>query len=365
MSIANFSTVAANNGNRLASGTMNEGMSPSQVNDGVRSLIASIRQYYNEAEWIEYGTGNATCNYTRVSGTSLSMPVDVTSIYTVNRRVKIVDGGGATLYGRVTSVAFSSPNSTLVFEFDGGATLGSGNPTSVKHGIIGATNTSLPSVVPTGTIQMYGGASTPTGYLFCDGTAISRTTYSDLFSTISTNYGTGNGSSTFNLPNLQAKFPLGKSGSYALGSTGGAFARTPTGSISSSFTGNPFTPLGNVSVSGTVAGHQLSVSEMPSHNHLITHAGGGTTPNYIHPTYGASITHGDNNTSVQTNPFYTYPSACMSNTGGNSTHAHGFSGSGTFNGTASNPSGSVSSTLTGSSLDLTNPYQVVNYIIKY
>ena len=129
MSIAKYSITPADNGTRLASGSMSEGMSPSQVNDGVRSLMSSIRSdLYNNAEWIEYGTGSDTCAYTRVSATSLSMPVDVTTIYTVNRRVRIVDGTGATLYGRVTSCTYSSPNSTLVFEFDSGS-LGSGNPT--------------------------------------------------------------------------------------------------------------------------------------------------------------------------------------------------------------------------------------------
>ncbi len=365
MSIARYSTTPADNGTRLASGTMSEGMSPSQVNDGVRSLMSSIRSdLYNNAEWIEYGTGSDVCTYTRVSATSLSMPVDVTNIYTVNRRVRIVDGTGATLYGRVTSCTYSSPNSTLVFEFDSGS-LGSGNPTSVRHGIISSTNTSAPATIPSGSIQMYGGATAPSGFLMCDGTAISRTTYSELFSAISISFGSGDGSSTFNLPNLQSKFPLGKSGSYALGSTGGAFTQTPSGSISSTFSGNPFTPLGNISVSGTVEGHQLSTSEMPSHNHSMTIAGGGNSGGYIHATYGSSFAQADANVSISSYPYITMPSAVIGNTGGNSTHAHGFSGSGTFNGTSSTPTGSVASTLTGSALDTTNPYVALNYIIKY
>ena len=365
MSITSWSTTASDNGNRLTSGSFLENQNPSSLNNGARSMMEMVRAWANDLEWFEYGTGSNTVSYTRVSGTSISMPVDVVAQFHVNRRVKIVDGAGATHYGRVTSSSYSSPSTTLVFEFDNSTSLGSGNPTSVKYGVVSATNTSLPNVVPTGTILMTGGSSADSGFLLCDGTAYSRTTYSALFTKVSTTYGVGDGSSTFNVPDLQAKFPLGKSGSYALGSTGGAFAQTPTGSISSTFTGNPFTPLGNVSISGTVAGHQLSVSEMPSHNHLITHAGGGTTPNRIDATYGASISMGDNNTSVATNPFYQYPSACMTNTGGNSTHAHGFSGSGTFNGTSSTPTGSVASTLTGSSLNTTNPYVALNYQIKY
>lgn len=76
--------------------------------------------------------------------------------------------------------------------------------------------------MPTGTITMFGGSTAPSGWLICDGSAVSRTTYSALFTVIGTTYGAGNGSSTFNLPNLQGKFALGKSSSYALGSTGGA-----------------------------------------------------------------------------------------------------------------------------------------------
>lgn len=55
---------------------------------------------------------------------------------------------------------------------------------------------------PTGTMLIWPTASAPTGYLLCDGTAVSRSTYSVLFALISTTYGVGDGSTTFNLPNL-------------------------------------------------------------------------------------------------------------------------------------------------------------------
>lgn len=64
----------------------------------------------------------------------------------------------------------------------------------------------------TGVIKMYGGTSIPTGYLQCDGSAISRTTYSSLFAAIATNWGIGDGSTTFNLPDLRGAFVRGVSG---------------------------------------------------------------------------------------------------------------------------------------------------------
>ena len=61
----------------------------------------------------------------------------------------------------------------------------------------------------TGQIIMYGGTSAPSGWLACNGTAVSRTTYSTLFGIIGTTYGVGDSSTTFNLPNLVSKFARG------------------------------------------------------------------------------------------------------------------------------------------------------------
>lgn len=63
------------------------------------------------------------------------------------------------------------------------------------------TNSVAAALVPAGVISMYAGSVAPTGYLLCDGSAVSRSTYSSLFSVIGTSYGSGNGSTTFNLPN--------------------------------------------------------------------------------------------------------------------------------------------------------------------
>ena len=78
--------------------------------------------------------------------------------------------------------------------------------------------------VPSGLISAYGGSSAPGGYLLCDGAEVSRATYNDLFLAIGTVYGVGDGSTTFNVPDLRGRFPLGKADAgtgSTLGDTGG------------------------------------------------------------------------------------------------------------------------------------------------
>ena len=64
-----------------------------------------------------------------------------------------------------------------------------------------------------GFIQLYAGSAAPTGWLLCDGSEVSRVTYPKLFTLIGTTYGEGDGASTFNVPDLRARFPLGYAGS--------------------------------------------------------------------------------------------------------------------------------------------------------
>lgn len=62
---------------------------------------------------------------------------------------------------------------------------------------------------PTGALHAYGGATAPTGWLLCDGTAVSRTVYADLYLAVGTTYGVGDGSTTFNVPDLRGRMPVG------------------------------------------------------------------------------------------------------------------------------------------------------------
>ena len=68
--------------------------------------------------------------------------------------------------------------------------------------------------VPTGTILPFGGVNAPEGFLICDGSAISRTTYSKLFNVIGESYGSGDGNSTFNIPNYNDRVPQGGIAGY-------------------------------------------------------------------------------------------------------------------------------------------------------
>lgn len=78
---------------------------------------------------------------------------------------------------------------------------------------------------PIGAISPYAGSTAPTNWLLCDGSAISRVTYADLFTAIGTTYGSGDGSTTFNLPNLKGRVAVGRDTSQTefdtLGETGG------------------------------------------------------------------------------------------------------------------------------------------------
>jgi microcystin-dependent protein len=108
-----------------------------------------------------------------------------------------------------------------------------------------------------GAIKPWTKTAAPAGYLLCDGAAVSRSTYADLFGVISTTYGSGDGSTTFNVPNLQGKMPQGYDGNtYNLAGTGGE------NTVTVSLTNNQA-----VSVTGNIGNTSLTTAQLASHNH--------------------------------------------------------------------------------------------------
>ena len=110
---------------------------------------------------------------------------------------------------------------------------------------------------PAGIVMPFAGSTAPQGYLLCDGSAVSRSEYADLFTAIGTTYGAGDGSTTFNVPDLAGKVVIGVSDNHALGSTGGE------------------------------ASHTLTESELPAHVHEVPSHGhendiSATTPELSH-----------------------------------------------------------------------------------
>ena len=141
--VGKYDTTAANN---TATGTgsvsIAEGMLPSNVNNAMRDIMADIRQWYNSAEWIEYGDGAGTYTPAYASGTSFTIAsADVTSAYHVGRRVKAVGSSTGTIYGSITATAFST-NTTVTVSWDSGSL--SNESLTIYIGITSATNTSMP-----------------------------------------------------------------------------------------------------------------------------------------------------------------------------------------------------------------------------
>lgn len=70
-------------------------------------------------------------------------------------------------------------------------------------------NAAAPSLVPPGTVQFYAANTAPAGWVKANGAALSRTTYAELFAAVGTTFGVGDGSTTFNLPDMRGEFPRG------------------------------------------------------------------------------------------------------------------------------------------------------------
>ncbi|GAB5389530.1 MAG: hypothetical protein Alpg2KO_24980 [Alphaproteobacteria bacterium] len=112
----------------------------------------------------------------------------------------------------------------------------------IEKGSKGNTGDASAAAIPSGVMMDFAGASAPTVYLLCDGSAVSRSTYSDLFAAIGTQWGSGDGSTTFNLPDIRGRVAIGS------GAGSGLTARTLAQTLGEEE-------------------HTLTEAELPSHDH--------------------------------------------------------------------------------------------------
>jgi microcystin-dependent protein len=105
-----------------------------------------------------------------------------------------------------------------------GAVIGGSNAVAGTFSTLTATTYTGGGIAPTGSLTMWAGAvaSPPTGWLACNGANVSRSTYSALFAVVGTSFGIGDNATTFGLPNLLNRFPVGAGDTYALAATGGS-----------------------------------------------------------------------------------------------------------------------------------------------
>jgi len=133
MTVSNYSTTAINN-TSINGVNISEGMSPSDVNNSIREQLKDVRSVWNDKEWFLLGDGDGTTTFTRASATSITVASDITSSYHVGRRIKIVGSNTGTIFGKIATSAYSSPNTTVTFTFDSGTINASDSTVSVYVG---------------------------------------------------------------------------------------------------------------------------------------------------------------------------------------------------------------------------------------
>lgn len=220
---------------------------------------------------------------------------------------------------------------------------------------------------PAGVITQYGGASAPTGWLLCQGQAISRSNalYTRLFAAISTTYGAGDGTTTFNIPNLQGRIPVGRDSTQTEFDT---LAEVGGSKITALITANLPSHQHGVGtiLPNTIADHQHGVGTIAADtiaDHIHTH----TLAVADHPwtTFNGAGISGTfinlNNGPATYFMEHTLTGSIIAGGG----HSHVMSGSTVLAGGHTHTmSGSTALEGSGTSFSNLAPYIVVNYIIK-
>lgn len=166
----------------------------------------------------------------------------------------------------VINTNFSNLNADKVESLSDLSITATATEINYTDGVTSAIQTQLDAKAPAlvGEIKLYAGGSLPSGFLWCDGSDVNRTTYADLFTAIGTTYGVGNGTTTFGVPDLRGRVPAGQD------DMGGASANTITATEADT--------LGGEYGSET---HTLTTAELAAHTHennaVISNSSGSQT----------------------------------------------------------------------------------------
>ena len=197
---------------------------------------------------------------------------------------------------------------------DGDTSVGSSITVADADGVVvndGGTMKSVPAsdfrtyIMPAGSVIPYAGTSAPTGFLFCDGSAVSRTTYATLFAVIGTTYGAGDGSSTFALPDLRGRVVAGKD------NMGGSSANNLTDQ-SGGLNGDT---LGDTGGSET---HTLTTAQLASHTHSFSDTDSITAMTFLND--GLGVNRGGSGQSSSSNSISVSISGTTGSAGSGSAH---------------------------------------------
>lgn len=145
---------------------------------------------------------------TLAANVSVNLPASVPGMWLIDNQTAATAFTVTVKTSAVGSTGITPPRGYLTYVYSDG--------TNVRFADQGNVISNVPQGVPAGVIAPFAGTAAPSGYLFCDGSPVSRSTYAALFAAISTTWGNGDGSTTFNLPDLRNMFLRG-SGSSAVG----------------------------------------------------------------------------------------------------------------------------------------------------